>query len=189
MDNKLIPFLVILLIIASFLAGSFWTRMRYLESKKEEIAQLTPTPTPEMLGEKEPEYPKTIGNFLALEREVCFEDEKPIVYFFGHSGCPHCKWQEPVIKKVASKFGDLIAFHNNMDSQEDIDILEEYQEVNPGYVPFLVLGCKYVRVGSGELLGEEEETRALTAIICKLTDEKSEEVCEPLKDLTDSVLW
>lgn len=135
--------------------------------------------------EERSEYPKTIGDFLVLDKEECFEDEKPLVYFFGHTGCPHCKWEEPVMKKATDKFGDLIVFHNNMDSQEGREIFDEYSAINQGGVPFLVLGCKYVRVGSGERAGEEEEIKALTAIICQLTDGAPKEVCGEMEAVDD----
>lgn len=134
--------------------------------------------------EERPEYPKTIGDFLVLDKEECFEDEKPLVYFFGHTGCPHCKWEEPVMKKATDKFGDLIVFHNNMDSQEGREIFDEYSAINQGGVPFLVLGCKYVRVGSGEQVGEEE-IKVLTAIICQLTDGAPKEVCGEMEAVDD----
>lgn len=148
--------------------------------------------SPEVAGEQveqeeELEYPKTIGDFLVLDKEVCFENERPLVYFFGHTGCPHCVWEEPVMKKTAEQFGDLIAFHNNMDSEEDSEVFDEYREINGGGVPFLVFGCNYVRVGSGERLGEEEEIKALTAIICKLTDGEPKEICGEIEELVESI--
>jgi len=54
--------------------------------------------------------------------------------------------------------------------------------------PFLILGCKYARVGSGETLGTNDadsqklEAQALTAILCKLTSGKPTSICSPLKD-------
>lgn len=145
--------------------------------------------TPEVAGEeaKKPDYPTTVGDFLILDKEICDKEGRPLVYFFGHSGCPHCQWEEPVVKKVMALFGDLIAFHNNMDTEDDREVFEEYAEINSGSVPFLVLGCKYVRVGSGEKSGEEEETKVLTAIACKLTEGKPEGVCGEVKDLVESI--
>lgn len=118
---------------------------------------------------------KAIGNFSISSDEVCKEDGKPIVYFFGSQGCPHCVWERPIVEKVLAKFEGYIAFHNNMDSQEDNDVFQKY---SPGNIPTLVLGCKYYRVGSGEGVGEEEETKNLTSLVCDLTDNQPANVCE-----------
>ena len=122
----------------------------------------------------------TIGNFSVSENEICREDGKPIIYFFGSTGCSHCQWEHPIIETVASKFGENIVFHNNMDSDADMDIFREY---STGGIPTLIFGCKYYRVGSGEALGEEEENRVLTALICMLTENQPTEVCDTVQDL------
>lgn len=126
----------------------------------------------------------TIGNFNLSQDEVCKEDEKPIVYFFGSERCPHCKWEHPIIETVASKFKENIAFHNNMDSNVDTEVFSKY---SPGSIPTLVLGCKYYRVGSGEQLGEKEESKVLTALICKLTENQPAEICKEVQDLINQV--
>ena len=117
---------------------------------------------------------KEIGNFSVSADEICREDGKPIVYFFGSQSCPHCVWEHPIVQEVIAKFGDNISFHDNMDGDADKEILDKY---STGGVPTLVLGCKYYRVGSGESLGEEKEVEALTNLICKLTDNKPSEIC------------
>lgn len=126
--------------------------------------------------EKAKEKGVTLGNFLVSEDEICLEDGKSIIYFFGSQGCPHCTWEHPIVEEVAGKFGDYISFHNNMDSDEDMDVFSKYSP--EGYVPALVLGCKYYRVGSGETIGEEEESKVLTALICDLTENQPNDVCE-----------
>ncbi len=138
----------------------------------------------EVAGEEEvyperSEWETTAGDFLVLDDEVCTEDGKPVIYYFGHSGCPHCLWEHPLIKEVAEKFGEQISFHDNMDDKEgkDREIMEKYRDINPGYVPFIVLGCKYARVGSGEQAGEEAEKAALTQLICELTGDQPSQVC------------
>jgi len=87
---------------------------------------------------------------------------------------------DPIIKEVAEKFGDHVSFHDNMDDQEgtDMDVMKRYREVNPGYIPFTILGCKYAKVGSGERAGEEVEKAALTELLCELTSGQPLEVCE-----------
>jgi len=126
----------------------------------------------------------TIGNFSVSQDEVCKENEKPIVYFFGSESCPHCVWEKPIFEKVANNFEGYISFHENIDSQNDIAIFSKY---STGGIPTLVLGCKYYRVGSGEQAGEEAETKNLAALFCKLTGEKPAEICEPVKDLINQI--
>jgi len=181
------PILVFLLVVAAFLAGMFWTRIQYLEKGKPQTAQITPTP--QVVGEKEPaeELPTTIGQFLVTKNEVCKEDDKPLVYFFGSTTCPHCTWEKPVMQRVVKKFTGYITYHENFDGQADQDILEQFRDINPGYVPFLVFGCKYVRVGSGENAGEVEEEKNLTALICKLTGGEPAAVCKEVADLTGQI--
>ncbi len=133
----------------------------------------------EVAGEEEvPQYETTVGDFLVLDDEICTEDGKPVVYYFGSSGCPHCIWEHPIIQEVAESFGDEISFHDLMDKQEEFDVFEKYLEINGGGIPFIVLGCKYARVGSGERAGEEQEKAALTQLICELTGDQPSQVCQ-----------
>ncbi len=127
----------------------------------------------------------TIGNFFVSEGEICKEDGKPTVYFFGSTGCPHCKWEHPIMEKIVKKFEGYISFHNNMDSGADMDIFKKY---STGGVPTTVFGCKYYRVGSGERGGEELESKNLTALICKLTNNQPAETCARVKDLIDQIV-
>jgi len=115
------------------------------------------------------------GNFTKLtNEEICKENGKPIVYFFGSTSCPHCIWEHPVLEEVVQEFGDYISFHNNMDSQNDMDIFSKYSS---GSIPTLVLGCKYYRVGSGENDGEEKEKTTLTKLFCDLTQNQPASIC------------
>lgn len=127
---------------------------------------------------------QTIGDFTVSKEEICKKDEKPIVYFFGSESCPHCTWEHPILQKVVDKFKENIDFRDNVDSENDMDIFSRY---STGSIPTLILGCKYYRVGSGEQAGEEEETKILTALICKLTDGKPTDVCSQVQDLIDQV--
>ena len=135
-------------------------------------------------GESEPagqvageQLEKTTGDFLVLNEEPCLENGKPIVYFFGSSGCPHCQWEHPIFEEVLAKFADQVSFHNLMDKQEEMDVFQKYLDINGGGIPFIVLGCQYARVGSGEQAGEEAEKQALTQLLCELTGKKPAEVC------------
>ena len=123
------------------------------------------------------ELEKTVGDFLVLGEELCTEDGKPIVYYFGSSGCPHCRWEHPIIQEVAKQFGDAISFHDLMDKQEEMEVFQKYFDINRGGIPFIVLGCQYARVGSGERMGEEAEKQALTELICRLTGGQPSGVC------------
>jgi len=116
----------------------------------------------------------TIGGFKVTDQEVCLKDGKPIIYFFGSNSCPHCRWEHPILSDVAKQFSDYISFHDNMNSQNDAEIYQKYKNQNSGYIPFLVAGCKYVRLGSGEQYGEATERQYLTAIMCKLTGSSSD---------------
>ncbi len=124
------------------------------------------------------ELEKTTGDFLVLNEEPCLENGKPIVYYFGSSGCPHCSWEYPIIKEVMAKFAGQISFHDLMDKQEEMEIFQKYIDINGGGIPFIVLGCKYARVGSGEQAGEEAEKSALTQLICELTNSQPSGVCQ-----------
>lgn len=127
---------------------------------------------------------RIIGNFLVSDEEVCTEDGKPIIYFFGSNSCPYCQWEHPVINNVTAKFSDYITYHDNMDNNEDMDVFSRYSS---GGVPTIVLGCKYFRQGAGTSIGEENETLALKAIICKLTDRQPSDVCAEVQDLVDQL--
>ena len=139
----------------------------------------TPETQPRTQEEK-----STIGNFLVSQDKICKENEKPNIYFFGSQGCPHCRWEHPIIEKVAKNFEGYISFHNNMDSEADMDVFGKY---STGGIPTLVFGCKYYRVGSGESLGEEEETKVLTALICKLTSNQPANVCSGVQALINQI--
>jgi len=110
----------------------------------------------------------------AANTDVCTENEKPIIYFFGSASCTHCKWEEPILKSVVEEFGDTISYHENIDSQTDIDVFNKY---STGSVPTLVIGCKYYRIGSGEASGEDAEKISLRKIICSVTGNQPASVC------------
>lgn len=185
-ESKINLVLVGLLVAAAFLIGSLWTKTKTSEQEsgrveKSEKKEITITPTPKTL-------PTTIGRFSITGDEVCLENGKPVIYYFGGSFCPHCKWEHPIIEKVTKKFAGLISLHDNMDKQGvDDEVFNKYRDINGGGVPFLVFGCKYVRVGSGENDGEATEEKNLTAVICKLTNNQPASICAGVKDLIEKV--
>ncbi len=183
------PILILLLVVASFLMGMIWTQSRQPESNQAtpETVQVTPSPAVEqqVLGESA----VSVGNFKVLtEAQICLENDLPIVYYFGSSTCPHCKWEHPVISSAAEQFDGYLSFHDNMDKPDaDQAVWDQYASLNRGSIPFIVVGCKYWQLGSGESFGEEKETENLTALFCKLTDNQPEAVCAPLQEVIDSI--
>jgi thiol-disulfide isomerase/thioredoxin len=135
----------------------------------------------------QPEVPKaTIGDFFIDENsDICEEDGKTIVYFFGSQKCPHCMWEDPIIKNVTEKFKDQISFHENIDTDTDKDTFIKYSP--SGYIPLTLIGCKYYRIGSGESIGEENEANVLTALICMVTNNNPLSVCAEVEDLINQV--
>ena len=113
-----------------------------------------------------------IGRIFILNRSVCEEEGKPIVYFFGQPYCPHSRWEYEVIKSVVRDFQDRISFHDNMGETRDVAVYQEFSRIHQGRIPFLVIGCKYVKIGSGEPYGFDEEKSFLTTLICKILKEK-----------------
>ena len=106
------------------------------------------------------------GDFIKLaDQEICKENGKLIIYYFGSPSCPHCVWEYPIIKEAVAKFGDKISFHDNMNEITDKEVFAKYSN---GSVPTIVLGCRYYRIGSGEGIGEEKETEVLTKLIQEL---------------------
>jgi len=157
---------------------------------KEEIAKIqaanaTGTPAGNTNpGATAPTGATTIGDFVATTDEVCLENGKPIVYFFGSNGCIHCKWEKPIIEKIAQNFNGLISFHENVDNNKDMDVFGKYSQ---GGIPTLVLGCKYFREGSGEQAGEAQETKDVSALLCKLTNGQPANVCSGVADLINQI--
>jgi thiol-disulfide isomerase/thioredoxin len=125
---------------------------------------------------QEQQQEPTIGNFIVSSEAPCTDDGKPVIYFFGSEGCAYCKWEHPIIENVTSEFNGYISFHDNMNnSGVDREVFSRYSS---GGIPTVVLGCSYYRVGAGVTIGEDQEEKVLTALMCKLTDNKPEEVCK-----------
>lgn len=129
-------------------------------------------PLPEML-EKEAEDIE--GGFKGIiDMDVCMENDKPIVYFFGSENCPYCAWEKPLVEDVISQFGDAIDYRERYDGVTDSDVLLKYGE---GAVPMVIAGCKYYRTGAGQNLGEDGEKEALKAVFCRATGGVPSSVC------------
>ena len=134
------------------------------------------------------EISKTLGNFSVTEEEVCLEEGKPLLYFFGADTCPHCLWAHPIFNAVASRFGEYVVIKDNMNDIVDQDVFYTYN--SQGSIPTIVLGCKYYRIGTvGENVegGDLTEGQNLTALICKLTGNQPGDVCAEVADLIDQI--
>jgi len=112
----------------------------------------------------------TIGGFMDIE-SATVNGGKPMVYFFGTTWCPHCGWEKPIFEEVMNKFNntiDITIVEIDVEQpEEDMLIFNHYS--TDGYIPLLVLGGKYYRIGAGESLGEDGERQVLTAFLCKIT--------------------
>lgn len=99
----------------------------------------------------------------AKDSDICKENGKPIIYFFGSKSCPHCEWEKPIITEVIKSYGDKISYHENIDSEKDMDVFSKFNK--EGSIPTIIIGCKYYRIGSGEGDGADKEKENLKAVI------------------------
>jgi hypothetical protein len=144
------------------------------------------------LGEKiiQPSVPKqTIGNFYVDEKiEICKENGKPIVYFYGSQKCSLCEQELPIIRNITLLFSDQISYHENIDTDKDMEILLKY---NPNaYIPFYVIGCKYFGIGPGNISGNNSDVQLaqnLAALTCSVTDNRPLSVCAMVEQLIDQI--
>ncbi|MFA5431314.1 MAG: hypothetical protein WC319_00305 [Candidatus Paceibacterota bacterium] len=125
------------------------------------------------------------GGFRKLNSvEVCNENGKPLVYFFGLNSSSDSNWEYPVFKDVVSQFKDSISFHDNFllenGLNKDQDVFSKYSE---GNVPVLIIGCKYYRVGSGQGIGEEKEKQILKNLMCEITNNSADVCAEKNKEI------
>jgi len=128
---------------------------------------------PEMLQKEATDVEGSFKEITGVD--VCKENEKPIVYFFGSSGCPHCIWEKPILKSAIAEFGDAVSYHENIDTETDLDVFNKYSS---GSVPMTVIGCKYYRSGSGEAIGEAADKEALIKVICRATGNLPASICQ-----------
>lgn len=134
-----------------------------------------------------------VGGFLNIENaNVSGINGKPLVYFFGTTWCPHCNWERPLFINATSAFGTWSGAYGDLSGatftsdylvvrayeidkvqppEQDIKVFQHYSP--KGSIPLIVLGGKYFRIGSGETNGAANETAALTALLCKITNSPS----------------
>jgi len=122
-----------------------------------------------------------ISSFSEVDTDICTVDGKPIIRMYSIVSCSHCNWVGQTFDKVVKEYvdsGDIVAYHWQLDMQDDIltseaenAVPEEEKDVflkySPqGGVPLFVFGCKYYRIGNayegqGDLMAEENEFRAV----------------------------
>jgi len=127
-----------------------------------DITLNTETPN-ETENKTETESGKVFTFTEVKENEICKENGKPIIYFFGSESCPHCIWEKPIIEEVVKSYGDKISFHENIDNQKDSDVFSKFNK--EGGIPTVIIGCRYYRIGSGEGNGADKEKENLKAVI------------------------
>lgn len=181
LKSIILALIILLIIVVFFLSGIFWIKSK--NSQKNGRLQL---PSELEL------FQSWFKRFVITQDEVCQENGKPIFYYFGASVCSHCQWEYPLVQTVSKNFPSQIIFRDNMDKldkleSQDREVLNKYSQINKNSIPFLVLGCKYLRVGSGETYGQEAEEKYLTALICKITNNEPQQICFPIKDLIEEI--
>jgi thiol-disulfide isomerase/thioredoxin len=117
----------------------------------------------------------TIGGFRNIESANI--EGRPVVYFFGTTWCPHCAWERPIFRNITEMFSDFIDV-----KMTDIDVSQPPVEMSifshyspKGDIPVIIIGGKYFRVGSGENISKDTETKVLTALLCKVTNSTIED--------------
>lgn len=118
---------------------------------------------------------------------ICKDGDKPVIYLFSTTWCPHCQWVSATFDKVVKEYvaaGKIVAYHWELDTSDDTltsaveakvpaEMEAVYNEFNPGgSIPTFVMGCKYYRVGNGyeaanNLAAEEAEFRAAIDALLK----------------------
>ncbi len=130
-------------------------------------------------------FERTMGGFVKVDDDLCLDDGKPIIYYFGTSECPFCQWQHPVVVEAMERFKGYVSFKDNTDTDDDLEVFFRYSD---GGVPLIVAGCNYFRVGAGGSQGDEESDRdIISAIACKLTGGEPGDVCDGLEEIINEI--
>lgn len=102
-----------------------------------------------------------VGSFTEYANEPCKEEEKPVVFMFSASWCPHCKWIGAEFESWAKEQKDIVVYRYEVDLEDNTltdekengipkEHLQVYEQFNPNQsIPTFVFGCKYGRVGNG----------------------------------------
>lgn len=119
MNSKTTPLLIVLLVIVSFLLGTTWTRLRYVQKqqvvsggKGQQIASPSPAvkainPTePEVLGAED--QAEIVKNPAAVKGS---EEAKITIVEFSEYQCPFCKkYVDEAYTKIWTDYGDKIRY-------------------------------------------------------------------------------
>lgn len=128
-----------------------------------------------------------VGTFYEVSEPICRKNNKPLVFMFSTSWCPHCQWAKPMFESAVKDYvkkGKIIAHQWELDTGDDIlttvkettvnsedEIL--YRKYNPqGSIPTFIFGCKYFRIGtgherSGDKAAEEKEFKEIIEKLLK----------------------
>lgn len=126
-----------------------------------------------------------IGGISIANLPICSNKGLPVVRFFGASWCPHCSFEKPIIENVTAKFDGLIDFESFLLDKDNVSSEENYvfSMYSDGSIPLTIIGCKYFRLGSGESVGAELDSKYLTAYICNITNNQPSNVCSEVSDV------
>ena len=111
------------------------------------------------------------NGYVETNRDLCRNASGAvIVRMYALTTCPHCAWEEPIVRSTVSKFGnqaELRIYELNSARPSDSEMNMFYERSPRGGVPLVVLGCKYHRVGAAESAGTDVEKLAIERLICK----------------------
>lgn len=106
------PILVILLVIVAFLAGMFWTKIRYVESGKapEEAAQASPAPGAPQEGA--PLSEEQINKIVSSGAATKGKESAPVaIVEFSEYQCPFCgRYIAETYPQILEEYGDQIYY-------------------------------------------------------------------------------
>ena len=126
---------------------------------------------------------RTFETFTEYDLEVCKDGDKPQVFLFSTTWCPHCEWIKETFDNWAAENSDRIsAYHWELDTKDNTltseveteipaDFNSIYEKFNPsGTIPTFVFGCRYGRVGNGYESEEdlEKEKATFSAVLEEL---------------------
>ena len=143
--------LVVLLVIASFLIGSLWTRTQFMEKEKTagkvagtEAGNVTSPPQAPDTKTQQNQGPTTEPIKVAgvvtysqkKDAKICKTNGKPNIYLFSTTWCPHCKWIKDTFEKVVKEYvdaGKINAYHWEIDINDNALTATKETEVPKGF--------------------------------------------------------
>lgn len=127
----------------------------------------------------------TVETFTEYDLDICKDGDKPMVFLFSTTWCPHCQWISDAFDSWAKENSDKIAaYHWEIDTNDNTltddaeseipqDHMDIYNEFNPGgSIPTFVFGCRFGRIGNGFESEDslDNEKAAFTTIMEKLLE-------------------